>query len=199
MVLHFPLSVWQQMREYVNASLPNEVTGIGAIRILNPHEAKVTHIFLPQQSVSAGYSQFAKGELGRIISNFVGNNPACAGNLCFRWHSHAHGGVFWSSIDEQDINGWKGNHVFNLVTNAKGEVLIRLDCFKPFRITLSDVKLKVDYPELNAELRQKYANEVLTKVHPIPPKAENELLISSDDLDLLQLLQKGGGFLHEDK
>lgn len=199
MVLHFPLPIWQQMREYVNASLPNEVTGIGAIQILNPHEVKVTHIFLPKQSVSAGYSQFAKGELGRIISNFVGNNPACAGKLCFRWHSHAHGGVFWSSIDEQDISSWKGNHVFNLVTNANSDVLIRLDCFKPFRITIHDVKLAIDYPELSKELRQKYADEVLTKVQPIPPKTKKDWRLEPNDIEFLRLLREEGGFLYEDK
>lgn len=173
------------MQEYVTASLPNEVTGIGAIRILNPNEVKVTEIFLPQQSVSAGYSQFAKGELGRIISKFVGNNPACAGNLCFRWHSHAYSGVFWSSIDENDINSWKGDYVFNLVTNAKGDVLLRLDCFKPFRITIPDIKLQIDYPELSKKLKQKYMDEIATKVKVIPPQPQPELDFSPEDVDLL--------------
>lgn len=201
MILHISWEIWQRLREYVAASLPNEVTGIGAIEIINSQEVKVTDIFLPQQRVSAGHSQFAKGELGRIISNFVRNNPAYAGNLCFRWHSHAHGAVFWSTIDESDIDSWKGDYVFNLVTNAKGEVLTRLDIFNPFRITISDVKLKIDYPELDTELKQKYAEEVRAKVVPLPPKwpgLSKRLGPNTDDSEILQLLCGKGGLMDAD-
>ena len=188
MILHFSWELWQRLREYVIASLPNEVTGIGAIEVINSREVKVTDIFLPQQKVNAGYSQFTKGELGMIISNFVRNNPARAGDLCFRWHSHAYGNVFWSAIDESDIDSWKGDYVFNLFTNAKGDVLIRLDIFKPLRVTIPEVKLVVDYPELDDELRQSYIDEVQDKVIPLPPEPPKDPWPDNDDAKLLRWL-----------
>lgn len=89
MILHFPLAVWQQLREYITASLPN------------------------------------------------------------------------------DINSWKGNYVFNLVSNANGDSLIRLDFLKPFRATIPDIKLQIDYPELSPELQEQYIAEVKAKVKPM--------------------------------
>ncbi len=190
------------MREYVTASLPNEVTGIGAINIMSPNEITVTEIFLPHQKVNSNYSEFTKGELGRIVSNKIRNNPADAGNLCFRWHSHAHSRVFWSTIDEDDINSWKGNYVFNLVTNANGDNLIRLDFFQPFRVTIPDIKLQIDYPELSPELRKQYIAEVNAKVKPMP-ETHTEMNFGYmypgadglNDLELLHFMQ--GGVSHE--
>lgn len=196
MVLHLPLPIWQQIQCYVESCLPNEVTGIGAIHIIDPNTVEVTELFLPAQSVDAAYSQFDNGELGRIISKFVGNNPAHAGNLCFRWHSHGHSKVFWSGVDQTDIDRWKGNYVFNLVTNAAGDMLARLDYFKPLRVNNIPVTVQVDYPQLDANLQAQYRAEIAEKVKIIPPKIPTTG--TEMDMDALtQILYKGGDSTHE--
>ena len=191
MILHIPYRIWLQIREYVQAAQPNEVTGIGAIKVLNKQEVRVTEIFLPRQKADPAYSEFAKGELAKIVSNFVRNNPASAGNLCFRWHSHGIGKVYWSSIDNEDIDHWKGKYVFNLVTNVQGDVLARVDIFEPFRLAV-DAEVVIDYPSLTHEERQNYFDEVCTKVVPIPPKPQEgeDLELTPDELDILDMLSK---------
>lgn len=167
MVLHIPYANWQKLKYYVQFSLPNEVTGIGAIRLDSREHCTVTDIFLPYQQVSPGFSEFADGALNTIITDFVGDNPTRVGELCFRWHSHGLGKVFWSGTDEQDISEWKGSWVVNLVTNAKADVLTRLDIFEPFHHANIPIETVIDFPE-DLELMTTCQSLIEQRVSPIP-------------------------------
>lgn len=168
MILHIPQKVWQQLRYYVELSLPNEVTGIGAIRIDDAENCTVTEVLLPYQHVNPGFSEFDTGALNTIITDFVGDNPALAGLLRFRWHSHGNGKVFWSSIDEDDIASWRGPWVVNLLTNAKGDLLTRLDLFQPFHQANIPLRTVIDYPD-DEKLLKACRSEMAAKVKLIPP------------------------------
>ena len=163
MNLHIPISIWQKLRLYAELSLPNEVTGIGTISVLDPNNLLVTETFLPRQETSPGFCEFADGELNQIIHDLIERDPESgASRLRFRWHSHGLGGVFWSPHDESDIESWEASWVVNLVMNVYGECLTRLDCFEPLRIREHPIKLCIDYPEdpalraaCSQELREK--------------------------------------------
>lgn len=173
--LHMPLPIWQQLRCYVETSLPNEVTGAGVAEMVDPENAQVIELYLPKQHVSSGYSEFGNGELGRITCKFFASYPpAAAGDLCFRWHSHGYGQVFWSSIDEADIDRWKGDYAFNLVTNAHGDTLTRLDYFRPYRAKNIPVRFAIDYPPLDPGLMKQYQAEIKASLTQIVyPKDEH--------------------------
>ena len=86
--LHIPIQIWQRIRYYIDACTPREVTGIGTITRIDSRTLRVTKVFLPNQCSSAGYCECDDEALNGIIFNLVEDNPALAGDLRFRWHSH---------------------------------------------------------------------------------------------------------------
>lgn len=165
-ILHIPIETWQRIRYYIDACAPREVTGIGTITRISPTELRVTEIFLPNQRSNAGYCECDEEELNGIIFNLVEDNPARAGDLRFRWHSHANGQCFWSETDQEDINSWPSDWVVNLVSNVKGDVLARLDMFNPFRVANVPLELVIDLPT-SEELREACFAEAMQKVRPL--------------------------------
>lgn len=163
----------QQIRDYIEFALPNEVTGIGSIEVIpgavyqgidgqtihGEDHLRVTEIYLPPQFTSAGHCEFKDGALNDIILHVMEDSPTGAANLRFRWHSHADGKVFWSSVDEQDISNWKGAWVVNLVMNARGEYLMRLDMFRDLRFTMHDLQLEIMRPE-DLAARERHRREI---------------------------------------
>jgi proteasome lid subunit RPN8/RPN11 len=135
--------VWQQIQAYTKACSPDEITSIGMIDILSSRELIVPEIFIPEQKVSPGFSNFKEGALNKIVFDALraGKNTAL---MNFRWHSHGTGSVFFSGTDLRDIEEWKGDWVVNLVTNIYGKHIARIDMFKPFRITM-EIKVVIDY------------------------------------------------------
>lgn len=134
MKLHIPIKIWQRIQYYTQLSLPHEITGIGTINIIDAENLEVTEIFLPRQTANTCSCDFADDALHEIIYDLMETAPERVEQLRFRWHSHAHGQVFWSSRDEQDIDSWDGPWVVNLVVNAEGKYLARLDIFDPLRL-----------------------------------------------------------------
>jgi len=165
MKLCIPLEIWQQMRGFCLVSTPNEVTGIGTIKLVGG-DLLVDQIFVPQQLVSPGYCESTKGAINEIIFNVVEDNPARAGELRFRWHSHAAGSVFWSATDEKDIDAWQGPWAVNLVMNIHDDCLARLDLYQDLRVrNISlDVRIVTSIPN---EIMMQCQQEVAQKAKPI--------------------------------
>lgn len=195
MILHVPITLWQKIQYYVDAVLPREVTGIGTIEQVDLTNLKVTDIFLPEQHTSAGFSQFDDGALNNIIFDLIEYNPTSVGLLRFRWHSHGNGQVFWSGLDEADINSWEGPYVVNLVTNQHRDILARLDLFEPFRIANIPLDVIIDYPA-DDKLRAECYLEAQQKVKvQLLPEAKN--LSIPDMADLQRKLGQSGLGLRE--
>lgn len=165
MVLHVPLEIWQQMLYYANSALPNEVTGIGTISVVSQDELEVTKIFLPHQHVSPVYSEFDEGEVNDIMTDLIATDIYQGTDLRFRWHSHGLGSVFWSNIDEADIEKWQSDWVVNLVINVKTQFLARFDLFTPFRIVNYPLEVQIDFCN-NPTLGKRYFTEVKQKSKP---------------------------------
>lgn len=202
MKLCIPLEVWQQMRGYCLASNPNEVTGIGTINLVG-NDFIVEQIFIPQQIASPGYCESDKGALNEIIFNVVEDNPARAGLLRFRWHSHAGGSVFWSATDEQDINSWQGPWAVNLVMNIRDDYLARLDLYQGMYVHNIPLDVKIITPIPN-EVMLQCQQEVKAKVKPLPlrlnPTSYDDLKPGTLDAfaQLTEHYLKGGD-IHETK
>lgn len=166
MQLCIPLEIWQQMRGYCLASHPNEVTGIGTISLIDGNLI-VDQIFIPQQVANPGYCESDKGALNEIIFNVVKDNPARAGKLRFRWHSHAGGSVFWSATDEKDIDDWQGPWVANLVMNIHDDYIARLDVYEGIRLRNIPLDVKIMSPIPN-EVMLRCEQEIKAKVKHSP-------------------------------
>lgn len=174
--LHVPIHIWQRIRYYIDACAPHEVTGIGTITRISSTSLRVTEVFLPNQRSNASYCECDDEALNGIIFNLVEDNPARAGDLRFRWHSHANGQCFWSTTDQNDIDNWQSDWVVNLVSNVKGDSLVRLDLFKPFKVSNIPIELVIDLPEnetLRTECFAEAEQKVRIMVEPLtPPKGK---------------------------
>ena len=186
MVLKIPQQIWQQMTYYAEASAPNEVTGIGLLEIEDQSTLLVQEIFLPHQAANAHECQFEEGALNNVIVDVMergGRNEM----LCFRWHSHVGGQVFWSAKDVMDIEAWEGDWLVSLVMNTFQERLARLDLYRPLRVENAPVMVKIEYPE-NADLRARCAEEVQTRVKELPYAPMSAM----PSADILRKMMNGG-------
>ena len=185
--LQIPYQIWQQLMCYVKARAPYEVTGTGTVELLNDRQdLLVKSIILPYQQVNEAFSEFNKGEFGRITHEFLMSDLAHASEiaqqLCLRWHSHGKGKVFWSTHDEYDISTWKGDYVVNIVTNVKGEYKARLDIFRPVRVQNIPLEIEITFPPLSAADVERYTAEVLSKAKVIPLKKQGGLRPYENDI-----------------
>jgi proteasome lid subunit RPN8/RPN11 len=79
-------------------------------------------------------------------------------------HSHGELQCFWSGTDEDCISNLaNSSYLISIVTNKDGNILARVDIFKPFQVTVNDVKVDIFYPE-NADLLQFCKTEFKEKV-----------------------------------
>lgn len=167
MQLTVPFNLWRKIMQYAQLSSPKEVTGIGLVELdpkTDDHYV-VREIYLPQQRASEVYSEFTETGLHDVISDVIADNIDNATKLRFRWHSHGKSRVFFSAIDNDDIERWESDWVFNLVVNERGDYCIRFDQLRPIRIRNHPVKLHIDY--LDGADSMTTAAELLRKVTPI--------------------------------
>ncbi len=169
MILHLPVKILQTIKCFVEISAPNEITGIGTIRIVGENDLYVDRIFLPRQIATNSFCQFKENTLNELIFDLIEDSPERAEELRFRWHSHANGNVFWSEIDNQDIDKWDASWVVNLVTNTRQNLLARLDIFEPFRLRNIPVDIAIDYPP-DKQIMEKCLHEYQSKVEILPKK-----------------------------
>ena len=176
MKLIVPMKIWEEIAYCTELCLPNEVTGAGVVRVLDESTVRVERLFLPKQKVSPGLSTFSETGMHEIVTDLLIEGEGDEEWLRFRWHSHGRGGVYFSSIDEEDISKWPGDWVINMVVNAKGERRARLNAFMGgIRIVDHPVEIVVDVPvddELWGACAQNVAAKVTTPGVQLPKKLE---------------------------
>lgn len=174
MKLLIPEAIRHQIIRYVEETAPYEVTGIGTITVDQKAESfQVSEIFLPQQKVSLSHCSFTPNALHKIIFDIVKDNPARAGDLRFRWHSHGEGKVFWSTIDEADIDNTDSDWTVNLVVNRQHDMLARLDLFQPFRLRNLPLTV-INLEEIDSQIIAQCHAEAAEKIHYVPLTAKKE-------------------------
>jgi hypothetical protein len=62
-------------------------------------------------------------------------------------HSHGNMSVFWSQTDDECIEGLaNGDYLVSFVTNKKRDAIMRLDCYHPTHLFVSDCVWEIKYP-----------------------------------------------------
>ncbi|MFV0485211.1 MAG: hypothetical protein ACK5MU_03245 [Candidatus Saccharimonadales bacterium] len=164
MILRIPLKHWPRMNCYAQLCSPDEVTGTGLLRKISNSELLVEEIFLPNQTASPDESDFTETGMHEIITDLItAGTPDKIEWLKFRWHSHAKSPCFYSPKDIRDIAKYSGDWVVNVVINAAGQYLARLDMFEPLVLRDLPIEVVIDYPigeELLAECQAEIAEKV---------------------------------------
>lgn len=121
-----------------------EVSGLGLVdRVAGGF--LITDVFLVEQTSTSSGTELDNEAVARLLME-LDKQGIDTGKLKFWYHSHAQMDVFWSGTDEaciQELGGEQGEYFVSLVTNRKGDVLLRCDIYRPFRATFDQLPLTV--------------------------------------------------------
>ena len=138
-----------------------EISGFGTVEKID-RDFLITDVFIFEQRCTQASSDIDSADVAAFLTEAVmrGVNPS---NIKLFWHSHAGGGVFWSGIDDESIDGLSGSWMISLVGNHKGDYKVRLDIYDFVRFTIDDLTFMTK-DEPNEELRAAIEEEIKAKV-----------------------------------
>ncbi len=123
----------------------------------------VKEFFLPEQTCTDSHTSPDRESMGALMTELVKAGYDVSDLRCWA-HSHADMECFWSSedsetVDQMDNDDW----LLSIVTNKAGHFRARLDLYKPWRITVDQIKVgflaSVEHDKaLEAELKDKVSN-----------------------------------------
>jgi proteasome lid subunit RPN8/RPN11 len=112
--------------------------------IFEPFLIKDSHLL--KQTCSSANTVLDDQSVGQFLTEMVMKNQDTSKIKCWL-HSHATMKCFWSNIDEECISNLaNSSYVISIVTNKDGDILARVDIFKPFHITVNEVVVDIYYP-----------------------------------------------------
>lgn len=156
--------VEERIRHYTELAA-GEVSGLGTVEEFDGGFL-VTDLFLPKQTCSPGGTDLDQDSVATLILE-MDQAGKDAGTLRFWWHSHGNLNTFWSHTDEECINNLaNGDYVLSMVTNKRGQVLARLDIFRPVRLVVDDLPVAVR--SRGQSLRDQCRREVAERVDNVP-------------------------------
>lgn len=164
----FTLPAYQKLKLYIS-NVDDEVGGLGYVKVKGQTLTVYDIVLLPQE-VSAASTTLLQASIAKYLDNRIKNNLPIE-DIHVWWHSHGLMGANWSAIDDQTIEDFNteredNNWLLSIVGSQAGEMVIRLDIFSPFRITLDELKWELDL-SANPELRKAIKKEIKEKVKQI--------------------------------
>jgi hypothetical protein len=123
-------------------------------------EFKIHEIFLPEKQTNTRSStEISESEIFELQNRLLKENKNTE-LLRLHWHSHADMGTFHSGTDEENyatLSG--GDFLVSLVLNKSHHFLGRVDYFKPVRVTLTNLDIK-----MILELRENVSPSILENI-----------------------------------
>ena len=180
---------WAKMVHWTNAA-KGEVSALGIVKMLDPETFVVKDIFLFKQTCTVGYTEFDE----EAISNFLydlavkGKNPQ---EYNFMFHTHAHGQVFWSIIDTDNIERHSSGsdaYMFSVVMNKGLEWKARIDVkgkriheFNPGEVIVLPTGNNKLWGKCNRQVSRLVTHEVPEVVDDVDDALQNFALIPGSD------------------
>ncbi len=162
--LRIDSEAFARLHAYVEAAA-GEITLLGSAEY-DPvrGELWIRHLLLPEQRCTATSTIVDEKALSQVLLE-----AARQGVLLNVWlHSHADMPVFFSAIDEQNIETAfpQSPYVVSLVVNRKGAMRARLTQFSPIGLEIDDLPVAVS---VSAYVEQAIRDEVKQKLHLADP------------------------------
>lgn len=148
--------------QYWADAADGEVSGLGIVEEQEDGNMLVTEAFILEQECTAADTELDPEAISKLMTDIIkdGKDP---GKLKFWWHSHVNMGVFWSGTDDDCAETLSTEYAFSLVVNKHKDRRVRLDLYKPFRITVDHVRL-VEMAEEDEDLKKRCEEDVKEKV-----------------------------------
>lgn len=148
-VIYIPEDVYRSITLYSDLAY-GEISWIGDIdtyqNIIN-----IDNIYLLKQSTTDDNTTLDNKAYAMFIMNYLQEGKDVV-NLKLWIHSHGIYPVGWSKKDVETIETHsRADYFVSIVVNKAGDILARVDIFKPFRITLNNVKVVI-VPLIPAEV-----------------------------------------------
>jgi hypothetical protein len=126
--LSFTESAWRRLRLYTTRC-PYEIGGLGTVAQAG-EDFVVEEVFVLDQDVNDIATRLEPESVHGLLLSIVadGGDPSA---LRLWWHSHARESVFWSGEDEETIDRFQNDGMLSVVTNHRGQVLARIDVYRP--------------------------------------------------------------------
>ena len=169
------VTVFQKLKHWVGLAV-GEVSGLGTVTEVKDKAGNVLQfivddIFLLKQHCSSADTVLDDTSVGEFLYQMQQKGEDLS-RIKFWWHSHGDLNTFWSTTDEENIQRLSNSSsLISLVTNHKGKILTRIDIFKPFHVTVDEVRTDIHLAE-EAGLREFCATEFIDKVeeaHSLTP------------------------------
>jgi proteasome lid subunit RPN8/RPN11 len=151
----------QRLALYIHGC-PDEISGLGRVERLG-EDFLITEVFLFKQRATGASTELSEKDIAEWLTDLVrqGKDPS---KIKLWWHSHASMGAYWSSTDEETVFRFSATDwMISLVGNKRGEYCVRLDIYKPIRLTLDGLPLEVYWLE-DKELKAEVEKEIKEKV-----------------------------------
>ena len=139
-----------KMEMYVDRAT-GEISGLGSVTVLPNGDFLIDEIYIFKQESSSGGTELDPLALAMGVLELYerGIDPA---TLKLWWHSHGHGGTFWSGTDDSTMNeDWsESGFMLAIVTNKAKQARTRLDLYptgeSKVRLTLDNLPLNIGNP-----------------------------------------------------
>ena len=168
---------YQKLKHWVKLA-QGEVSGLGTIIEKKGKNGVVEgfiidDIYLLKQESSSADTLLDDQAVGQFLVEMAKADKDTS-TIKLWWHSHGDLNVFWSSTDEQCIADLaNSSYLISLVTNKEGKILTRIDVYRPFQMTLNDVRTDIyqpQDPELAEFCKQEFKAKVLERMTiPLEP------------------------------
>ena len=202
-VIYFAVEAYQKMRLWVEMA-KGEVSWLGVISEVRDKDDDlegflIEDIHLLHQTCSSANTVLDEQSVAKFLTEM-----AMKGEDTSRikaWiHSHGNLKVFWSSVDEQCISGLaNSSYLVSVVVNKDGQMLGRVDMFKPFHVTINDMPVTIHFQPnaaLDAQCRKEFREKVTEQVPlamlkedpqeplPFPGRTDEDLILEKLEHDV---------------
>ena len=156
-------------------NVKEEVSGMGLVERFTSDDGTYTSdciyvkdVFLLDQEVTGSTTDFTGAAMAKFFQERQEADPNDdLGGYKLWWHSHSDFGVFWSPTDETAIDSFDqevdtNNWFLSIVGNHKGDLLARIDVYRPFRMTINKIPIIVE--DIEPSLKEELVKEIKEKV-----------------------------------
>ena len=204
-VVYVDYKAWAKFRYWISLSGNDEVSALGIVEELQENSTTtgllISEIFLLEQVVNGVETTIEDSAVADLMIDLASRNIDCAKLKCWI-HSHASMKTFWSSTDHKCCELLaNGSYSVSIVTNARDDILTRLDVYKPCHMVLDKVLTQIYYPqddELTEQLEAEFKAKVKKDKTPLIPK-EKMIPVSEfeSEEELEEALNQGVINFHE--
>lgn len=166
--ISFTETAWRKLTLYTSRC-QYEIGGLGTVVHVG-EDFVVDDVFVLDQDVNDIATRLEPQSIHELLVSIVAaeGDPSA---LRLWWHSHARESVFWSGEDEETIERFQNDGMLSVVTNHRGQILARMDVYRPRGTTWLWVDSGEDEVVPTAEEEQLIDEEIRAKTRHRPRKS----------------------------